>query len=96
MPLETFPLDPADLLDTTEVQIEYLALALETGDAAEVAHALRSIARARGVTQLAVEAGLSQQGLRKALSEDGDPKLSTLLDVAKALGFRMTMVPAAE
>ncbi len=95
MPLETVPFDAADLLDTPEAQAEFLSLAFETGDAAHIARALGAVARARGMTQVARDVGLTRQGLYKALSEGGDPKLSTLLEVARVLGVRMTVVPMA-
>jgi probable addiction module antidote protein len=93
MPLETFPFDAAEYLDTPEAQAELLADAFESGDAAYIAQALGTVARARGMSELAREAGLTRQGLYKALSEQGDPRLSTLLGVAKALGYRLTVQP---
>lgn len=93
MPLETFPFDAAEYLDTPESQAELLADAFESGDAAYIAQALGTVARARGMTELAREAGLTRQGLYKALSDQGDPRLSTLLGVAKALGYRLTVQP---
>lgn len=95
MPLETFPFDPAEYLDTPEAQAELLADAFETGDPVYIAHALRTAARAQGMTRVAEEAGISREGLYKALSGKGDPRLSTLLGVAKALGFALTIQPAS-
>ena len=94
MTLETFPFDPAEHLDTPESQTELLTDAFESGDVAYIAQALGTVARARGMSELAREAGVTRQGLYKALSEQGDPRLSTLLGVAKALGYRLTLQPA--
>lgn len=95
MTLETFPFDAAEHLDTPESQAELLADAFESGEVAYIAQALGTVARARGMNELARGAGVTRQGLYKALSEQGDPRLSTLLGVARALGYRLTMQPAA-
>lgn len=96
MPLKTKPFDAAEYLDDAESQAELLADAFETGDAGYIANALGVVARARGMTHVAREAGVTREALYKALSDGGDPKLSTLLGVAKALGVRLTATPAAE
>ncbi len=57
-------------------------------DAAGIARALGDIARAKGMTQVARDAGLSRESLYKALSENGNPTFATVLKVAKALGVR--------
>jgi probable addiction module antidote protein len=62
--------------------------AIESGDAGYMAHALGTIARARGMTQIAKDAGVTREALYKSLSVDGDPRLSTLLGVMKALNLR--------
>jgi probable addiction module antidote protein len=58
-------------------------------DAAGIARALGDIARARGMTQVARDTGLSRENLYKALSEDGNPSFATVLKVARALGVRL-------
>lgn len=93
MTLETLPFDSAELLDTPEAQAEYLALAFESGEAGTIAKALGTVARARGMTRLAAETGPTRQGL-PALGDEGDPRLSTLLHVARALGLRLSVGPA--
>lgn len=93
MPLKTTPFDAAEYLDDTESQAELLNDAFASGDAGYIAHALGIVARARGMTQVAREAGVTREALYKALSNDGDPKLSTLLGVTKALGVRLTASP---
>ncbi len=93
MPLATFPFDPADHLKTPEAQAYLLEDALSTGDAAYIADALGIIARARGMTDTAAKAGVTREALYKALSVKGDPKLSTLLGVFRALGLRLKLEP---
>lgn len=95
MPIETHPFDAAEFLGRPEAQAELLADAFASGEAGYIKLALGTVARAQGMTALAEEVGLSRQGLYKALSEDGDPKLSTLVEVARALGFRLTVEPIA-
>jgi len=96
MGIETVPFDPAEYLGSPEGQAELLSDAFATGDAKYIATALGVVARARGMTQIAREAGVTREALYKALSNEGDPKLSTLLGVVRALGVRLTASPAAE
>ncbi|MBK7665499.1 MAG: putative addiction module antidote protein [Sterolibacteriaceae bacterium] len=86
--------DPAEHLDTEEDMVAYLEAALEEGDSALVAAALGDIARAKGMTQVAREAGLGRESLYKALSSTGNPELSTILKVVHALGLRLHASPA--
>ncbi|WP_307275629.1 addiction module antidote protein [Labrys wisconsinensis] len=95
MPLETFPFDAAHYLTDPEAQAELLTDAIESGDANYIAVALGTVARARGMTQVAKEAGVTREALYKSLGPDGDPRLSTLLGVLKALGVKLTVSPAA-
>ena len=90
MAFETTPWDSAELLDTPQAVAAYIEAAFEDGDPALITHALGVVARARGMTQLAREAGLTREGLYKALTPDGDPKLSTFLAVLKALGMKVS------
>lgn len=94
MTIETLPFDAAEYIDTPEAQAELLSDAFETGDVAYIAAALGVIARAKGMTQVAKDAGVTREALYKALSAEGDPKLSTLLGVVKALGVSLTVTPA--
>lgn len=93
MTLETFPFDPADYLKTPESQAYLLQDAIEEGNPAYLANVLGIIARARGMTDTAAKAGVTREALYKALSTKGDPKLSTLLGVLRALGLRMKLEP---
>ena len=81
--------DPADHLKTDEDMAAYLEAALEEGDSALVAAALGDIARAKGMTQIAREAGLGRESLYKSLSSNGNPEFSTVLKVVHALGLQL-------
>jgi len=94
MALKTTPFDAAQYLDTPEAQVELVADAFETGDAGYIALALGVVARARGMSQVAKDAGITREGLYKALSADGDPRLTTLLGVVKSLGLTVTVQSA--
>jgi probable addiction module antidote protein len=89
--------DTADYLKTEEDIAAYLEAVMEEGedDPAFLARALGVVARARNMSQLARETGLSREGLNKALSGDGNPTLGTVMKVAKALGLRIGFRPAA-
>ena len=88
--VKTEPFDAALYLTSPSAQEELLNDALASGDARYVSQALGVIARARGMTAVAREAGGTREALYKALSENGDPRLTTLLGVARALGVTLT------
>ena len=90
----TTPWDPADHLETDEEMAAYLEAALEEGDPALVAAALGDIARAKGMTNVAREAGLGRESLYKVLSPSGNPEFATILKVVAALGLRLHAAPA--
>lgn len=89
--------DSADYLKTEEDIAAYLEAVMEEGgdDAAYIARALGVVARAGYMTALAQEVGMSRVGLNKALSGEGNPTLSTVLKVAKALGLKVSIQPTA-
>lgn len=89
--------DSADYLKTEEDIAAYLEAVMEEGgdDSAYIARALGVVARAQNMTALAQEVGMSRVGLNKALSGEGNPTLSTVLKVAKALGLKVSIQPAA-
>jgi probable addiction module antidote protein len=91
----TTPFDAAEYLDDPESQAELLTDAFESGDATYIAHALGVVARARGMTSIAKEAGVTREALYRSLSESGDPKLSTLIGVMKALGMQLSARPTS-
>ncbi len=83
--------DVADHLRTPEEMAAYLEACLDEaeGDAAFIAKALGDIARARGMTQVARDTGLSRESLYKALSGERSPDFDTILKVVNALGLRL-------
>jgi len=89
--LKTTRFDPAEYLKTDVACAEFLQAAFEEGDPAEIARSLGIVARARGMTQLAKETGLTREALYRMLSEDGNPTLDTLLKVSKAMGLQLTV-----
>jgi probable addiction module antidote protein len=86
--------DPADYLETDARVAAYLNAVLEDGDAALVTAALGDIARAKGMSKIATDAGLGRESLYKALSQDGNPEFATVLSVIRALGLRLLATPA--
>ncbi|WP_180125685.1 addiction module antidote protein [Rhodoferax sp. BLA1] len=88
---KTLAYDVAQQLRTPEEMAAYLDawLVEAPDDAAGIARALGDIARAKGMTQVARDAGLSRESLYKALSENGNPSFATVLKVARALGVRL-------
>ena len=90
------PFDAAEYITDAETQAELLSDALASGDRAYIAKALGTVARARGgLTKLATETGLQRQALHRALGDNGNPRLDTILKVIAALGFRLTAQEAA-
>ena len=88
---ETSPYDVAEHLRTPEEMAAYLEACLEeaNGDAAQVAKALGDIARAKGMSQVARDSGLSRESLYKALSGERNPGFDTILKVVDALGLKL-------
>lgn len=95
MPTTTRPFDMAEQLRDEQDIAAYLTLVLEEGAPGELAHALGVIARARGMTQIAAEAGMGREALYKALRADASPRFETILKVMHALGLRLSVQPAA-
>ena len=89
--LKTSSYDVAEHLRTPEEMATYLDAWLEEApdDVSGIARALGDIARAKGMSQVAKEAGLSRESLYRALSEGGNPSFATVLKVARALGVRL-------
>lgn len=94
MVIETTKWDAADYLDSPEMIAAYVEAVVEDGDPALVAAALGDIARAKGMTEIARKTGVTREGLYKALSAEGDPRLTTFLGVIKSLGLRLSVKPA--
>lgn len=91
---ETRPWDAAEHIDSEADMVAYLDAALEEGDPALVVAVLGDIARAKGMSQIAREAGLGRESLYKALSPTGNPEFATILKVVSALGLRLHVEPA--
>ena len=72
----------------------YLNAALEDGDTSVIAAVLGDIARAKGMTQLAKETGITRDGLYKALSPTGNPSFDTVQKVVNAFGLRLDVAVA--
>jgi probable addiction module antidote protein len=91
MKTKTTPYDVSEQLRTPEEMAAYLDAWLEEApdDAAGIARALGDIARAKGMTQVAKDAGLSRESLYRALRADGNPSFATVLKVARALGVKL-------
>jgi probable addiction module antidote protein len=89
--INTTVYDVSEHLRTQEEVAAYLNAWFEEApeDAAGIARALGDIARAKGMSQVAKDAGLSRESLYRALSADGNPSFATVLKVAKALGVRL-------
>lgn len=86
---KTRPWDVVEHLKSEEDMATYLEAALEDGDPAVISAALGDIARAKGMTQIAREAGLGRESLYKALSPEGNPEFATVLKVIRALGLQL-------
>jgi probable addiction module antidote protein len=87
---ETFSrFDAADYLTTDEAISTYLEESTRTGDPSVMAAALGTVARARNVSQLARDTGMTREGIYKALSPDGNPAFATVVKVARAMGFEV-------
>ena len=82
--------DAAEYLDNDETIAAFLADAMESGDQRVMVQALNTVARARGMTQIAKDAGIGRQALYKSLGESGNPTLATLLGVFKSLGLSLS------
>jgi probable addiction module antidote protein len=73
--------------------VAYLEAALQDGDPQLVAAALGDIARAKGMSQIARDAGLGTESLYKSLSSSGNPELATVLKMISALGLQLHVSP---
>jgi len=85
--------DVADYLDDEETIAEYLSATLEDPNPEMFLMAIKTVARARGMTQLAQATGLGRESLYKALAPGAKPRYETIMKVLKALGVRLHAVP---
>jgi probable addiction module antidote protein len=92
--MATTRFDAAEYLAEPEAQAEFLAARLEDGTADEIRSAINTIARARGMSELAKATGIRREQLYRALGEDGNPEFATILKVLRALGVTITAAPS--
>jgi probable addiction module antidote protein len=90
-PIRLVPFDAARYLTDDAAIAEYLSAMLETNDLQLLLAALGDIARARGMTQVAKDAGLGRESLYKALAPGAKPQFETVAKVARALGLRLAV-----
>ena len=83
--------DAAEQLDSNDAIAAYLSEVMELGDPAHIVQALNTVARARGMTEIARDAGIGRQALYKSLGQRGNPTLTPLLRVIKSLGLTMAV-----
>lgn len=93
MGIKTIPFDPADYLNSKADVVDWLKVWMEDGSPDEIAKAIGDIARSKGMTEIARTTGLGRQALYKALSENGNPTLGTLMAVLDALGLQLSVQP---
>lgn len=87
--------DMAEHLDSDQAIAEYLSIVLEENDPAEFAHALGTIARAKGMTEVARASGLTREALYKALRPTSQPRFDTIMKVVHALGLQISVQPTS-
>jgi len=85
--------DSAEYLDDEELQARYLVDVAKENDPAELLRAIDTIARARGMAKTAREAGITREGLYKALSPQGNPAFSTIFKVLNVIGYTLVPMP---
>ncbi|MDO8861626.1 putative addiction module antidote protein [Haliea sp. E1-2-M8] len=97
MPVKPSRWGSAEYFQTEEDIQVYLEAVLEDegDDPADIIHALGVVARAKNMSKLAREAGISREGLYKALSEEGNPTFATVAKIARALGLQIRFQTAA-
>lgn len=92
--VKLLPFDASRYLISEAAVAEYMAAVLESGDPDLVLLALSDVARARGMAQLAKDAGLGRESLYKTLTPGAKPRFDTVMKVAAGLGVRLTALPA--
>ncbi|WP_232844107.1 addiction module antidote protein [Allopontixanthobacter sediminis] len=91
--IETTRFDAADYLGSAEDAAAYLDAYLEDGSLAELRAALDTVARSRGMSDLAQKTGLTRAGLYKSLGKRGNPSLETIQTILHAMGMRLAIEP---
>ncbi len=93
-PLKLVAFDAARYLDDDEAIAEYMTAVLEANDPGLLLLALGDVARAKGMAQVAKDAGLGRESLYKALAPGAKPRFEAIMKVARALGVKFTVQPA--
>ena len=93
--IKTKPFDVAEHLRDEEDMALYLKATLEENDSDSFLEALRTVARAKGMAQLAKDAGLGRESLYKTLSPGAKPRFDTILKITNALGLSLNVVPTS-
>ncbi len=96
VPRKLVAFDAARYLNDDEAIAEYMTAVLETDDADLLLLALGDVARAKGMAQVAKDAGLGRESLYKALAPGAKPRFDTVVKVAKALGVRLAAQPLTQ
>ena len=94
--IELAAFDASDYLDSEEVIAEYLAVALKDPDPDAFLVAVSDVAKARGMTEVAANAGLGRESLYKALRPGAHPRFDTIRRLLIALGVRLEVVATAQ
>ncbi|MBY4596076.1 addiction module antidote protein [Ottowia caeni] len=87
--------DMAEHLDSDQAIAEYLTIVLEENDPAELTAALGTIARARGMTEVARSSGLTREALYKALRPTSQPRFDTIMKVLSSMGLKLSVQPVS-
>jgi probable addiction module antidote protein len=90
------PFDASQHLESDEDIAAYIDEAIATNDIDTIVRAIGVVAKARGMSQIAKDTGLSRESLYKSLSGEGSPQFETIVLVLRALGFRLSVEPADE
>jgi probable addiction module antidote protein len=93
-PMKLVAFDAARYLEDDEAIAEYITAVLEANDPDLLLMALGDVARAKGMAQVARDAGLGRESLYKALAPGAKPRFDTVMKVARALGVKFTVHPA--
>jgi len=92
--IKTASFDASHYLDSDEMVAEYLNAALEDGDPDLLIAAIADVAKARGITRIAADAGLGRESLYKTLAPGSKPRMDTVFKLLRALGVKLNAVPA--
>jgi len=91
---KTAPFDAADYLKTATARAEYITAALETNDPAFIRDAVGVVARSIGMSKVARQAGITREGVYKALGPSGNPEFGTVISLLSALQIKLSATPA--